>query len=116
MGASLIAISPQTADSSLVMAEKNALGFEVLSDSGNQVAREFGLTFVLAEKVRTIYKNAGGIDLIAYNGDESWELPITATFVIGRDATIRLAFVDADYTRRLEPSEILSCLRDMPRH
>ena len=135
-GAQLVAISPQRPDQSLSMAEKNALEFEVLSDAGNRVAhaplrvviyadqdgdtylaidqpRQFGLVFPLAARLRQVYKNVGGIDLSVYNGDESWELPMPGTFVIGRDRTIQLAYVEADYTRRLEPGEILDCLQQL---
>ena len=108
-GALLVAISPQTPDNSLSMVEKNALGFAVLSDVGNKVARRFGLVFSLAQELRPVYEGMG-VSLPAYNGDASYELPIPGTFVVAQDGTIRLAFVDADYTRRLEPSAILDCL------
>jgi peroxiredoxin len=110
-GASLIAISPQLPDKSLSTTEKNELKFAVLSDVGNKVARQFGLVFSLAEVLRPIYKQIGA-DLPAYNGEESWELPIPGTFVIAQDGTIQLAFLDADYTHRLEPAAILECLRE----
>lgn len=109
-GASLIAISPQLPDKSLSTAEKNELQFAVLSDVGNKVARQFGLVFSLADVLRPIYKQIGA-DLPTYNGEESWELPIPGTFVIGRDGTIQLAYLDADYTHRLEPAAIVECLR-----
>ena len=109
-GASLIAISPQLPDKSLSTAEKNELTFAVLSDGGNKVARQFGLVFSLADVLRPIYKQIGA-DLPAYNGEESWELPIPGTFVIARDGTIQLAYLDADYTHRLEPAAIVECLR-----
>jgi len=112
-GAQLVAISPQRPDQSLAMAEMNALAFEVLSDAGNRVARQFGLVFPLAARLRQVYKNVGGIDLRVYNGDESWKLPMPGTFVIARDCTVQLAYVDADYTRRLEPGEILDCLQQL---
>ena len=112
-GAQLVAISPQRPDQSLSMAEKNALEFEVLSDAGNRVARQFGLVFPLAARLRQVYKNVGGIDLSVYNGDESWELPMPGTFVIALDRTVQLAYVEADYTRRLEPEEILDCLQQL---
>lgn len=110
LGASLVAVSPQTPDNSLSMAEKNQLEFDVLSDVGNAVARQFGLVFSLAEELRPIYEGMG-IKLPNYNGDESYELPIPGTFVIGQDGTIRLAHVDADYTHRLEPAAIIASLR-----
>ncbi|MBV8218230.1 MAG: AhpC/TSA family protein, partial [Solirubrobacterales bacterium] len=44
-GAQLVAISPQTPDHSLSMAEKNELGFQVLSDVGANVIDRYGLRF-----------------------------------------------------------------------
>jgi peroxiredoxin len=112
LGASLIAITPETPDKSLSTSEKNALQFEVLTDKGNKVARQFGLAFAVADVLRPIYKNIGA-DLPAYNGDESWELPVPGTYVIAKDGTIKLAFVDADYTHRLETAAIINCLREV---
>ena len=110
LGAKLIAISPETPDNSLSTVEKNELTFEVLSDVGNQVAKEFGLVFQIPEELRPIYQNFG-IDLPAYNGDQTFELPIPATYVIGSDSTVIYAFVDPDYTQRLDPEEIINALK-----
>ncbi|NEP11476.1 MAG: AhpC/TSA family protein [Symploca sp. SIO2C1] len=109
LGASLVTISPETPDHSLSTTEKNALEFEVLSDVGNQVARAFGLVFTLSESVRPLYAQFG-IDLPAYNGDDTFELPIPGTYVIAPDGKIVLAFADPDYTQRLEPTEIITAL------
>lgn len=110
--AQLIAVSPQLPDQSLPMIEKNAIAFEVLSDIGNKVARDFGLVYTVPEELRPIYKNFG-IDLPAANADDTFELPLPATYVIGQDGIITLAFADADYTTRLEPSEIITALKNM---
>ena len=112
LGASLIAITPEKPDKSLSTIEKNALQFEVLTDTGHKVARQFGLAFAVADVLRPVYKNIGA-DLPAYNGDESWELPVPGTYVIAKDGTVKLAFVDADYTHRLETAAILDCLREI---
>ncbi|MGK7910889.1 MAG: peroxiredoxin-like family protein [Synechococcus sp.] len=109
-GATLVAISPQTPDNSLSTVEKNELTFEVLSDVGNRVARDYGLVFQLPENLRPIYTGFG-IDLPAHNGDETFELPIAATYVIATDGTVAHAFVDADYTKRLDPADIAAALR-----
>jgi peroxiredoxin len=114
LGASLIAITPEMPDKSLSTVEKNNLQFEVLTDAGHKVARQFGLAFAVADVLRPIYKQIGA-DLPAYNGDESWELPVPGTFVIGRDGVVKLAFVDADYTHRLETAAIMESLRALPR-
>lgn len=114
-GAQLIAISPQTPDNSLSTAEKNDLTFDVLSDMGNVVARQYGLVFVLPEELRPIYTSFG-IDVPAHNGDDTFELPIPATYVIGQDGAIALAFAEADYVTRLEPTAILKALDQLSPH
>jgi peroxiredoxin len=109
-GGTLIAISPQTPDHSLSMAEKHELAFPVLSDVGNVVARSFGIVFQYDPQIREFFANRG-LDLARFNGDPSWELPLPATYIIAQDGTIRLAFVHADFRRRLESADLLAGLR-----
>jgi peroxiredoxin len=104
-GANLVAVSPETPDHSLSTAEKLGLPFEVLSDAGNRVARRFGLVFAVAESLRPVYSQFG-IDIPSYNGDHSFELPLPATYVIDQNGTVAYAFVNTDYKRRAEPSDI----------
>lgn len=112
LGAELVAVSPQLPDNSLSTAEKLALEFEVLSDVGNKIAREFGLVFQLTEKIREIYQGFG-IDLPAANGDRSFELPVPATYVVAPDGVIAYAYIDADYTKRLDPETIIAELKKL---
>ena len=109
-GATMIAISPQTPDHSLSMAEKHELAFPVLSDVGNVVAQQFGLVFQYDAGTREFFANRG-LDLARFNGDPSWKLPLPATYIIAQDGTIQLAFVNADFRRRLEPADLLAGLR-----
>ena len=110
-GATLVAISPETPDNTLSTAEKNHLDFEVLSDRGNKVAHAFGVAYKIPAVIATQFK--GRLDLAKHNGDDSAELPLGATYVIDRDRTIRYAFVNADYRKRAEPSEVLGVLRGL---
>lgn len=112
LGANLVAVSPQTPDNSLSTAEKNELTFAVLSDLGSSAAKSFGVAFDLAEPLRALYERFGHA-LPSVNGDESWTLPIPATFVIGQDRRIALHFVDVDYRNRAEPLMIVEALRDL---
>lgn len=110
LGASLVAISPEIATAAQMTAQKSGLTFHVLSDVGNGVARKFGLVFKLPPELREFYQSLG-IDLAAQNGDESYELPLSATYLIGRDGVVRNVYVDADYVKRMEPTDILAGLR-----
>jgi len=110
LGASLVAITPENPDNSLSTVEKNALAFDVCTDTDLRVARSYGLVFSLAEELRSVYRTIAK-DLSEWNASGTWELPMPATYVIDPSGTIRQAFVDADYTKRLEPAAILDALR-----
>ena len=107
---SIVLISPQQSDQALSLVQEHALQFPLLTDVGNQVARQYGIVFPLDLELRARHL-ANGIDLATINGDESWELPVPATFVIDRAGLIRYAFVNADYTQRAEPAEVLAVLQ-----
>jgi peroxiredoxin len=109
-GASLVGISPQTVKQSFFMADQHKLRFPLLSDAGNSVARQFGLAYGVPEEQQAIYRRAF-INLPFTNGDESWELPIPAVYVIDRDRVVRFAWANEDYMERVEPSEVLERLR-----
>jgi peroxiredoxin len=109
-GAALATISPQTVKQSFFMHDQHKLRFPLLSDAGNKVARQFGLTYRVPVAQEAIYRRAF-VNLPFTNGDDSWELPIPATFIVDRDGTILYASANEDYTERPEPVEILDSLR-----
>jgi peroxiredoxin len=108
-GAALVAISPQTVKQSFFMHDQHKLRFPLLSDAGNKVARQFGLTYRVPAAQEAVYRRAF-VNLPFTNGDESWELPIPATYIVDHDETILYASANEDYTERPEPTEIVSVL------
>lgn len=108
-GARLLAISPETPDNALSTVEKSALEFEVLSDRGNAVADRFGLLYRVSDRGREVMQKIG-VDLPRSNADGSWTLPITGTYVIDRNATVRYAYADPDYRIRAEPKDVVAAL------
>jgi len=111
-GASLIAISPEKPDASLTHAEKLNLEFDVLTDPGNLTAASYGLIMPVHISLRPLYLQ-WGIDLPAANGDDSYELPVPATYVIDRNGIIQAAHVEKDYTKRMEPEAIIAALKSL---
>src|ERR1700680_2005972 len=109
-GAALVAISPQTVKQSFFMHDQHKLRFPLLFDAGNKIARRFGLTYCVPKPQETIYRRAF-VNLPFTNGDESWELPIPATYILDRDGTVVYASANEDYTERPEPSEIVGMLQ-----
>jgi peroxiredoxin len=110
LGASLVAISPQTPVNSRKSVRQNGLAFPILSDAGNATAAAFGLRFALPDYLVELYKSLKN-DLPTFNDDPSWTLPMPARYVIGQDGVILYAEVNPDYTRRPEPEDMLPALR-----
>jgi peroxiredoxin len=108
-GATLAAVSPQTVQQSFFMRDQHKLRFPMLSDAGNNVARQFGLTYRVPDEQKAIYQRAF-VNLPFVNGDASWELPIPAIFVIDRDGTVLYACANEDYAERPEPEDIIRIL------
>ena len=109
-GAALAAISPQTVKQSFFMHDQYKLRFPLLADAGNQIARQFGLTYRVPPLQEAVYCRAF-VNLPFTNGDESWELPIPATYILDRDCTVLYASANEDYTERPEPADIVPLLQ-----
>ena len=94
------------------MRQRLKLDFDILTDRHNSVASQFGLTFVLPEDLKGVYRKFG-LDLAHFDGDDSWTLPLPARFVIDQQSTIHSAAFDPDYTTRPEPEETVRSLREL---
>jgi len=108
-GAALVAISPQKVQHTDFTAPQHALPFPVLSDAGNEVARQFGLVYQAPDYLQEHYLRIF-VNLPNANGDSSWTLPMPAAYVLDRDGKVLFAEAQADFRRRTEPSDILQVL------
>lgn len=106
-----MAVSPQTLDQSEKAVSNFGVGFPLLADEGNAVAREYGLVYTCPEELREVYLDVFGIDVPEYNGDDSWTLPMPARYVVDRAGVVRWASVSPDYTDRPDPAETVEALR-----
>lgn len=101
----VIAVSPQTVNYNSQVSKQNDLQFKILCDQGNKIAEKYGLVFVLPENVRDLYKSVGA-DLEIFNNDNTYKLPIPATYVIDQNKKIIFASVDANYMERADVCDI----------
>jgi peroxiredoxin len=108
-GASFVSISPQTVKQSFFMHDQHKMRFPLLSDAGNKVARQFGLSYRVPSMQEAVYRRAF-VNLPFTNGDDSWELPVPAIYILDQDGTVLYASADEDYTERPEPAEIVDFL------
>ena len=88
------------------------LSFHVVSDTGLLLSRAFGIEYEVGAEVRAFYLGRG-LDPSASHASGDWMLPLPACFVIGRDGRVAWSHVDADYTRRAEPADVLSVIRGL---
>jgi peroxiredoxin len=109
-GASLLAISPQTAPNSRKSVRQNKLSFPILSDVKGKVGAAFGLRFELPDYLVELYKSLKN-DLPTFNDDPSWTLPMPGRYVIAQDGTILYSEVNPDYTHRPEPEDMIPVLQ-----
>ena len=105
-------LSPQLPAFTKPGAERYKLTFPILSDPGNKVGEAYGLTFRLPDDLIEVYKSFG-VDLVKFNGDDSWRLSMPARIVIRRGGVVASAEADPDYTHRPEPEETLAVLRSL---
>jgi peroxiredoxin len=108
-GAKLVGISPQSVHQNSLTADQHRLNFPLLSDSGNQVAEQFGVRYRVPQDQERLYRSSF-VNLPHINGDASWTLPMPALFVIGGDGKIATAKVEADYRERADPAVVLATL------
>jgi peroxiredoxin len=106
-GASLIGISPQ-APEARIRCDDPKPPFPLLFDAGAKVARRCRIAFALSDELRPIYAKAGYRPLP--DGQDKWLLPLAATYVLDRTGEVAFSYVDADWTSRLEPAEIITIL------
>lgn len=109
-GATLAAVSPQTVQQSFFMRDQHKLRFPLLSDAGNNLARQFALAYRVPDEQQAVYQRAF-VNLAFVNGDKSWELPIPATYIIDREGNVLYASANEDYAKRPEPEDIVNCLQ-----
>jgi peroxiredoxin len=110
-GGLMVAVGPQIERQSDFMVGQHGLPFPVLSDAGNKVAEQFGLVYTLPDTMRDYYKSIL-VNVPFVNGDQSWRLPLPATYVIGQDRKVLFAEAHADFRVRPEPQEVLAMVSE----
>jgi peroxiredoxin len=114
LGAGLLTVSPQTETEVALSRERDRLGFQIVTDSGNAIARAFGVAYEVVPPIRRLYESAD-IHLDRVNDAAAWTLPLPAVFLIGTDRRIRWSHVEPDYRRRAEPGDVLARVAAMVR-
>lgn len=109
-GAQIIAITPDTQRfSTALQAGTAAKFFTVLTDIDNGYAMLLNLAIYVGRDMQAFMIGAGW-DIAPYQGNDTWMLPIPATFIVNRRGVITARFVDPDYRRRMAIEDIIAAL------
>ena len=108
-GGQIIAIMPDRQQFSSEIKIKGELPFSILTDMDNGYALSLNLAIWIGDEMKGMM--SGRQDLPEYQGNDSWMLPIPATFVVGQDGRIKARFVDPDYRKRMAINDLLAALK-----
>ena len=108
-GASILAIAPETAENVKKTIEKSKSTFPVLADQGLAIMKMYKVNFAVDEKTITKYKGYG-IDFEKANGVNGANLPVPATYIIGKDGKVKYVFFNTDYRNRASVMDVLNNL------
>ena len=111
LGADIVAISAEKSTLGSQTADKNALSYPVLTDKDAQMMKAIGIVFQLDEASKREYQNFG-LDLQQIQGNDHYELPVPAIYVLNKEMEVVFRHFEADYTMRLEPSDLLTILKN----
>lgn len=106
LGAEILAIHPDSEQ----LVEDPPNGFRILADGPQQVTRDYKLQFTLSAEIQRVYPLVFGVDISKRNANGSWSLPVPGTFVVGQDGIVKRQHVRADFSLRMEPSEVIEAL------
>ena len=110
-GAQIVAITPERQKFAAGLKSWAQAPFPILTDMDNGYAMSLGLVFWVGGHFGR-FGSATGVHLPTYQGNESWMVPVPATFVVGSDGVVVASHVDPDYRQRMAIEDLLAALRD----
>lgn len=111
-GGRLAAITPEGGALPLLTKRERNFKFDILSDLDSGVALSFGLVFRISQDLVEVFSR-DGTDFPLFYGNDSWFLPVPATYIVARDGTIAHAYVNPDFRYRLDPKDIVRVLQTL---
>lgn len=112
-GASLIGISPEKALYSKKIIAVQKLNFDILEDSNNSIAHQFGLKHAVGDALKNLYRTGFNVNLKQYHGNDEWALPMPARYLIDQNGIVQYAEAKADYRERPDPDDLMLALKSL---
>ncbi len=103
----VIAITPESDASISKVIEKTKATFSIIYDKNRKIMKDWKVIYTVDENMKVKFKGYG-LDLEKKQGD--WELPVPATYVVGKNGKIEFVHFDQNYQNRADISDILKKL------
>lgn len=111
-GATLVAITAEQGGRAARVKKQRGFKFDILCDLDNGLGLACGLVFRLPNEMIDLFTKVGNDFRLVY-GNDSWFLPMPATYIVGEDGIIKHAYVNPDFRYRLDPAEIVRVLKEL---
>lgn len=108
-GYQVLILTPDTTKEIVRFKRKQKVSFDIFHDKDNEIAKKMGIAFKLNADIVKIYKDFG-ISLEENQGNTNNELPLPGTYIINKKGEITFAYLNPDYTQRLDPLDLLKIL------
>ena len=109
-GARVVAIGPETLENTAKTKENSNAGFTILSDANQQTAIDYEVLFDVSKSYNRKIKTFMRTDIAKNNGSDKAQLPVPATFIIGKDGVIKFKQFDYNYKNRASIKKIIESL------
>jgi peroxiredoxin len=108
----LIVVTPEKPNFSSDTSREFHLTLPMVSDVGNRVSQGFRILYDLPSYLIDLFKKKG-IILPQVNEVPTWQLPIAATYVIGKDGMVKANHLEVNHRTRMTPEEAIEALKKL---
>ncbi len=100
LGATLVAITPESIENVEQTVKFHNLTFRVIYDCQERMMKDYGLMYNVTEAYIDKIKSTLSIDIAENNGRDLAHLPVTATYIINRESIITAVYFNPDFNKR----------------
>ena len=109
--AKVIVVGPENFKNTEETADKSKATFTLLPDTTSKILKDYDVLFYVTEKYQKKIKLFLKTDIAMSNNQNEAQLPVPATFIIGKDGLVKWRHFNYDYTKRATVKEIIDNLK-----
>ena len=108
--AEVLVIGPETFQNAEKITDKTKATFTLIPDTTLKILKDYDVLFNVTDKYQKKIKTFLRTDIAESNNQEEAQLPVPATYIVGKNGLIKWRHFNYDYTERASVKEILDYL------